>query len=117
MSNPSRVSWLRWGELGLGGLLGLELLEGVECLVESESGWVRDIQPETQKKREFISTQFKQAGQVCGGWGRGGATVSVCALPLDPSPGLDQRCYEKKLLQNLNEYPQMTSQSHTQHRK
>lgn len=36
---PSRVSWLRWGELGLGGLLGLELLEGVECLVESESGW------------------------------------------------------------------------------
>lgn len=38
-SRPSRVSWLRWGELGLGGLLGLELLEGVECLVESESGW------------------------------------------------------------------------------
>lgn len=32
------MSWLRWGELGLGGLLGLELLEGVECLVESESG-------------------------------------------------------------------------------
>lgn len=31
-------SWLRWGELGLGGPLGLELLEGVECLVESESG-------------------------------------------------------------------------------
>lgn len=42
MSTLSRVSWLRWGELGLGGLLGLELLEGVECLVESESGWVRD---------------------------------------------------------------------------
>lgn len=39
MSMLSRVSWLRWGELGLG---GLELLEGVECLVESESGWVRD---------------------------------------------------------------------------
>lgn len=37
-SRPSRVSWLRWGELGLGGLLGLELFEGVECLVESESG-------------------------------------------------------------------------------
>lgn len=42
MSMLSRVSWLRWGELGLGGLLGLELLEGVECLVESESGWKRD---------------------------------------------------------------------------
>lgn len=27
-----------WGELGLGGPLGLELLDGVECLVESESG-------------------------------------------------------------------------------
>lgn len=37
-SRPSRVSWLRWGEFGLGGLLGLELFEGVECLVESESG-------------------------------------------------------------------------------
>lgn len=54
MSNPSRVSWLRWGELGLGGLLGLELFEGVECLVESESGWVRDIQPEIEKKRVRI---------------------------------------------------------------
>lgn len=43
-SSPSRVSWLRWGELGLGGLLGLELLEGVECLVESESGWKRNRQ-------------------------------------------------------------------------
>ncbi len=32
------MSRLRWGELGLGGLLGLELLEGVECLAESESG-------------------------------------------------------------------------------
>lgn len=37
-SRPSRGSWLRWGELGLGGPLGLELFEGVECLVESESG-------------------------------------------------------------------------------
>lgn len=42
MSMLSRVSWLRWGELGLGGLLGFELLEGVECLVESESGCMRD---------------------------------------------------------------------------
>lgn len=46
MSRPSRVSWLRWGELGLGGLLGLELLEGVECLVESESGWARQEERE-----------------------------------------------------------------------
>lgn len=30
-SRPSSVSWLRWRELGL--------LEGVECLVESQSGW------------------------------------------------------------------------------
>lgn len=37
-SRPSIGSWLRWGELGLGGPLGLELLDGVECLVESESG-------------------------------------------------------------------------------
>lgn len=37
-SRPSMGSWLRWGELGLGGPLGLELLDGVECLVESESG-------------------------------------------------------------------------------
>ena len=37
-SRPSRGSWLLWGELGLGGPLGLELLDGVECLVESESG-------------------------------------------------------------------------------
>lgn len=37
-SRPSRGSWLLWGELGLGGPLGLELFDGVECLVESESG-------------------------------------------------------------------------------
>lgn len=37
-SRPSIGSWFRWGELGLGGPLGLELLDGVECLVESESG-------------------------------------------------------------------------------
>ena len=37
-SRLSRGSWLLWGELGLGGPLGLELLDGVECLVESESG-------------------------------------------------------------------------------
>lgn len=37
-SRPSKGSWFRWGELGLGGPLGLELLDGVECLVESESG-------------------------------------------------------------------------------
>lgn len=37
-SRPSRGSWLRCGELGLGGPLGLELLDGVECFVESESG-------------------------------------------------------------------------------
>lgn len=40
-SRPSRGSWLLWGELGLGGPLGLELFEGVECLVESESGCQR----------------------------------------------------------------------------
>lgn len=37
-SRPSSVSWFLCGELGLGGLLGLELFEGVECFVESESG-------------------------------------------------------------------------------
>lgn len=37
-SRPSRGSRLLCGELGLGGPLGLELLDGVECLVESESG-------------------------------------------------------------------------------
>lgn len=37
-SRPSRGSWLLCGELGLGGPLGLELFDGVECLVESESG-------------------------------------------------------------------------------
>lgn len=37
-SRPAGGSWLLWGELGLGGPLGLELLDGVECLVESESG-------------------------------------------------------------------------------
>lgn len=111
MSNPSRVSWLRWGELGLGGLLGLELLEGVECLVESESGWVRDIQPEIERNRErdnLFPYSLNRLDRCVGGGVRGGATVSVFALPLDPGPGLDQRCDEKKLLQNLNECPQMT---------
>lgn len=60
MSMLSRVSWLRWGELGLGGLLGLELLEGVECLVESESGWMRN-----NGVGEGLNGQQTKDGGVC----------------------------------------------------
>lgn len=37
--------------MGLGGLLGLELLDGVECLVESESGW-REHKKKRHVKRD-----------------------------------------------------------------
>ncbi len=57
MSRLSRVSWLRWGEFGLGGLLGLELFEGVECLVESESGWARVIHTERASGGEGRGTE------------------------------------------------------------
>lgn len=39
--------------MGLGGLLGLELLEGVECLVESESGWASE--GERERERESVN--------------------------------------------------------------
>lgn len=44
-SKLSRGSWLLGGEVGLGGPLGLELLDGVECLVESESGCEDRMRP------------------------------------------------------------------------
>lgn len=89
MSMLSRVSWLRWGELGLGGLLGLELLEGVECLVESESGWMRDNGGGglTGAKQRMVECMWK----------------CVFALPLGPGPDLGLRhCVMKLLPQNLN---------------
>lgn len=91
MSMLSRVSWLRWGELGLGGLLGLELLEGVECLVESESGWMRH-----NGVGEGLTWWPTKDGRVC-------VKMCVFKLPLRPGPDPNLRhCAVKLLPQNLN---------------